>query len=308
MNRFMLEATRIAIYCVLPVYWIAALARYHLAKAVGTGPQTLKRFGHTCGKVRATLFGYGRPLCADVSELYTERRGEFEHQHGLPELGVPSGQRVQDVIVVDNFYEDPDAVRRFALGLNYITYASYKGRPFWFSSALEIRDNPIKGKGVRLANEPIKVRLAEIIRCPVDDDTWETSGDGWNGAFHYKVRSYFPGATSKIHNHAGRDSDVREGWSGLVYLSKDSKGGAGTSIWRDKKTGLCYSNDSVYTLNHDDFELMLNIENRYNRLVLFYANVFHVGEEGFGTKLEDARLFQTFFFNVRHANSAPSSA
>lgn len=244
------------------------------------------------------LFGYGQPQFKDISELYNSPDQAFEHYHTPPGLGLPSGMRVQDVIIVDNFYEDPDAVRRYALELEYVPYAVNRGEPFWYSSALEVKENPLKGKGVRLANDQIKQRLAEIIRSPIDDKTWETAGDGWNGAFHYKLRSPFPGATSQIHNHAGRDSDVSEGWSGLVYLTKGPKSSAGTSIWRHKETGMCYSHDSVYTLNHDEFELVMDVENRYNRLVLFYASIFHVGEEGFGNCIEIARLFQTFFFNV----------
>jgi hypothetical protein len=40
------------------------------------------------------------------------------------------------------------------------------------------------------------------------------------------------------------------------------------------------------------------VANLYNRLVLFDAHLAHGASAYFGDRLEDARLFQNFFFNV----------
>lgn len=306
-KQFWIEINRAAIYSLLPGYLLFLELQKKLMLRSGSKSDKLRKINEKAAKIKTTLFGYGKPVYSDISQIYTSKGKILDHQFPHPDLGQPSGIRVQDILIIDNFYEDPDAVRNYALSLNYVPYAFYKGKPFWYSSALEVKPSPINGKGIRLANSMIKTKLSNIIQSDVDDDTWDTSGDGWNGAFHYKIRSHFPGATSQIHNHAGRDSDVSEGWSGVLYLNKNSKSGAGTTIWRNKKTGLCYSNDSVYTLNHDEYELALNIENRYNRLVLFYASIFHVGEEGFGTNINNARLFQTFFFNLKRPGNMHSS-
>lgn len=218
----------------------------------------------------------------------------FEHTSDAASLGLPSGQLLHDFIVIDNFYNDPDEVRDFALRQNYIQY----GRT-WYSTALEIRENVLKGKGIRLATPEIKGRLCDIIKSDIDDESWETSGDGWNGAFHLKFEDYLPWSYSSIHNHAGRPEDVITGWSGLVFLDPNAPKNHGTTIWREKETGKCFSNTSVYSYNLDQFELIYSAENIYNRLILFYANVFHMGAEGYGHMPRSARLFQTFFFNAQ---------
>lgn len=249
-----------------------------------------------CGAIRARWFP-PTPRYASLAELLRDG-GEklLQRQHEPPELGRPSS--VRDIIVIDNFYEDPDAVREYALGLHYEPYEPKMG---WFASGSLDRENPGQLRGTRLATPLIKQKLASIVGTELDDATWEQSGEGWNGAFHYKRASVTP-IGSSIHNHVGRDDDVRPGgWSGLVYLNPRPPRGAGTSIWMEKSTGKCFSERSIYSNNFDRFEMILDLENRYNRLVLFYASIFHFAARGFGNDVRDARLFQTFFFNVKGA-------
>lgn len=233
------------------------------------------------------------PRFKSVADMYRDGAHLFENQYTNGSLGTPSNSQVRDVMVVDNFYEDPDSVRDYALGLQYAKYSRQ-----WYSSALEIRDNELKGKGIRLAHDAIKSRLAEITQSTIDDSTWATSGDGWNGAFHYKKMRLFRNR-STIHNHCGRLEDVNIGWSGLVYLSPNPKNDSGTSIWLQRKTGKAYSRESIYDNRTDDYDLVIRIKNQYNRLVLFNASVLHMGDKGYGLSMKKARLFQTFFFNVK---------
>jgi hypothetical protein len=245
---------------------------------------------------------------ATASEL--TRRGErlLQRQFGPAPLGQPTGAVPRDVIVVDDFYEDPDAVRAFALRQRYEAY-----RPGWFSSALEVVDNPLRGRGVRLATPAIRERLSRLVHAEADETSWHSAGDGWNGAFHYKTANRFVRALlpfdSSIHNHVGRDEDVRPGgWSGLVYLNPQPQERSGTSIWMHKPTRRCWALEPTYSVRWRDFELILDVENRYNRLVLFYGSIFHLAAAGWGSRKEDARLFQTFFWNVRPAESAAAGA
>jgi hypothetical protein len=255
------------------------------------------------------LFGGGamQPRYTSLHELFSRGEHLLEHQHGTPPLGQPGGLVHRDIMVVDNFYEDPDAVRNHALGLEYVQYAKD-----WFSSVLEIRDNPLKGRGVRLAHRQIRERLSTIVGSEADEETWDTAGDGWNGAFHYKLsrgvdRYLAPMMGSMIHNHVGRDEDVKPGgWSGLVYLHPKPPRGGGTSIWLHRPSGRCWTLDARYALDWDEFEPVLEIENRYNRLVLFSASIYHLASSGWGRSRDNARLFQTFFWNVRHNGKVDS--
>ena len=46
------------------------------------------------------------------------------------------------------------------------------------------------------------------------------------------------------------------------------------------------------------WELVDRLANKYNRLVLYRADHFHMSLDYFGQDLYDGRLFQTFFFNT----------
>jgi hypothetical protein len=294
MRRVGVELLRAVMYLMAPLLLVGTwlVGRF-------TGEKSKPRMIHTLlrNRLKNIYFGFGRPAYRSAHELV--HAGDlFERNPPAPALGAPSAPGLRDVIVVDNFYEDPDAVRAYALSLPYVAYATGLGIPFWFSSALEVDDNPLKGKGGRLLTPALYERMCQLTRSNIDPATWETAGDGWNGAFHYKLRT-LPTMTGSIHNHTGRPEDVKIGWSGLVYLSPGPRPTSGTSIWRSKKTGKCFSLESVYDFRFDDYEMVLDVENVYNRLVLFSASVLHMGNEGFGTTLKDARMFQTFFFNTR---------
>lgn len=248
-------------------------------------------------RIKYAFRGHPKPLLKRSCQL---RRypSMLEHPPAPVPLGSPGRHCAEDLLIIDNFYEDPDAVRSYALDLDYLPY-----RRSWFSSSLLNAEHQSCETGVRLANQPIREELERLLSCRCDVSTWDVSGDGMNGAFHLKFKDYLPWASSAIHNHTGRDEDVRDGWSGLVYLNPDCDPSKGTSIWRHRKTGKCYSADCIYSFNLDEFESVLVVENVYNRLVMFRASIIHMGEEGFGYRRQDARLFQTFFFNASNEAS-----
>ena len=207
------------------------------------------------------------------------------------------------VIVVDDFYDDPDSVRKLALETDYVPYGRY-----WFASALWVKtgaalDGGDYFHGFRHNDASVVEKLSKCVMAEIDMETWETMGDGWNGAFHYKLNNTLTGGDG-IHHH-WKPLDVAYGWSGLVYLSDDDDPSPdnGTSIWRDLETGKCVAKD------HDAFfdrnveakrwEKVLDVQPKFNRLVLFRCDVFHQAGWGFGDSLSNARLFQTFFFSVR---------
>lgn len=275
-------------------YWVAArLARSEKKR---------KSYATKAAIVAGMTWARRRPRYASLSAMWASSGDElFEHRLGPAAMGQPTGTVVRDVVVVDSFYEDPDSVRRWAVALDYDSYA-----PRWHSSALEVRPSRLTGKGRRLAPPAVRARFEAMLGQRIDESTWETAGDGWNGAFHYKTGGYLRGYGSSIHNHVGRDEDVRPGgWSGLVYLSPNAPRWAGTSIWMDRRTGKCWTLESEYRSAPTDFEMILDIENVYNRLVLFQGSVFHLAHDGWGSNLSNSRLFQTFFFNIAYSGGLP---
>lgn len=219
------------------------------------------------------------------------------------------------IIVCDEFYSDPNEVRRIALSKEFFQYkpplakqvgskiaAQYAdSKPAWFSSSLlRYLGTKVKTpqKGYRYATPDIRMALSKVVGEEVVANTWDESGDWWNGAFHLQ---YDAGESDyRVIHHHYRDGDVAPvGWSGLVYLSPDAPEDYGTTIWREKNTGLCIAaKGSKFDKEHDNYELALSIGNRFNRLVLFRENVLHRASKGFGNTPENARLMQTFFFQV----------
>lgn len=221
------------------------------------------------------------------------------------------------VIVVDDFYPDPDQIRRIALSQQFFQYhpptadqigekaSTFAGmEPCWFSTSLvrnmgEDVHNP--QKGFRHNPPELRHRFEHLLNEPVTPNTWESMGDWWNGAFHL-INQHWQARNAAIHHHY-REGDVYpRGWSGVVYLSPDAPPWSGTSIWRHRDTGTCIASQGVRYYRGPDsrkhFELAFLIENRYNRLALFRENILHRVETGFGIG-HTSRLTQTFFFQTK---------
>jgi hypothetical protein len=225
------------------------------------------------------------------------------------------------LVVVDNFYPDPHEVRKLALSQAFAQYmpplARHVGNEIadrykavegtWHSSVLEVfMGKPVEHPvlGVRHNPPSVRERLAAAIGEEIQLDTWDSLGDGWNGAFHLMDARWKCGA---IHHHYKEGDVCPRGWSGVVYLSPDAPPSAGTTIWRGRRSGVCVaSKGSRFYASTSSFVLVMAAENRFNRLVLFRENVLHRAEHGFGEG-NDARLTQTFFFRTQRKDDRERS-
>ncbi|MEM8770537.1 MAG: hypothetical protein AAGD92_02700 [Pseudomonadota bacterium] len=218
------------------------------------------------------------------------------------------------LLIIDGFYEDPDAVRALALSKRFVRYspplaeqagADMASLPLfrdakgvWEASVLlRFRGRPVAHPFDGFRHNPASIRsqMEKITGDRVDADSWALGGDGWNGAFHRQ----FGGPISAAIHHHYKDGDVYpRGWSGLVYLTPDAPADAGTSIWRLRETGKCVAAKGAKFFGEDDaFELAYLVENKYNRLVLFRENVLHRVESS-AAQNPPMRLTQTFFFKA----------
>ncbi len=209
------------------------------------------------------------------------------------------------LIIVDNFYSDPAAIRALALRQTYVDYVpGAKSDGAWRStSLLRYEGAPVKNPFVGFRYAPLELlsQCEAIVQQPIDRSSWATSGDGWNGVFHL-LSDEWSGESASIHHHCKPGDVFPYGWSAIVYLSPAPTKASGTTIWREKNSGSCTGKTDVVFYKGEDksnFEPYLSIDNVFNRLVLFRESVWHSAGSGFGETKQDARLTQTLFFRTK---------
>lgn len=179
-------------------------------------------------------------------------------------------------VVVDNFYENPDSVREFALKTNMVAHLNaHKGSR---------TDQVYLFQGLKEAFE-------KILGTKIKD--WEHYGT--NGCFQYCV------AGDQLVYH----TDTQQ-YAGLIYLTPDAPPNTGTSFYRSKHTKKMHVNNGMEHnvvfrngfLDSTEFDLVDTVGNVYNRLVLFDAQLIHAAACYFGNNRENGRLFQLFFFDI----------
>lgn len=176
------------------------------------------------------------------------------------------------IMVIDNFYDQPEAVRDIALGMEYEVKGNYPG-----------------ARTRSLATEEMKLKFENIIGRKIT--YWP---DSYNGSFQYTTKDN----VSWIH----RD---QTDFSAVIYLTPDAPLTAGTTLYRHRRLGIERTStpEEEKTLNADGNDWSLwdpvdKVGNKFNRAIIFQGFVSHKSDDYFGTDLQTGRLFQTFFFNV----------
>jgi hypothetical protein len=183
--------------------------------------------------------------------------------------------------VVDNFYTNPDDIRKFALEQEYIEGGFGRGfigrrtqKQFLFDG-LQEKFEHIMGK--------------KIVR-------WEDNET--NGRFQISW------AGEPLVYHCDNQK-----WGGMIYLTPDAPYQCGTTLYAHKQTKARTLQDDGWDhawkdipgdphLDGTPFEPVDVIGNVYNRLVIFDASCIHSASQYFGTVMENARLWQMFFFDT----------
>lgn len=190
--------------------------------------------------------------------------------------------KLPNLIVVDNFYSNPNKVRKFALTHNFIENNNlYKG---------------VRTKE-RYASTNTKSIFETLINSTICSDSWNTHQ--FNGCFQ---------ATSAENQqvyHCDQNS-----WAGVLYLSPNAPVKSGTRTMKSKITGLIDCENTPkdlvdMTFQHgyydsNPFDVLDDIGNIFNRLVLFKSTQIHSAGPYFGTELSNGRLVQLFFFDTRN--------
>jgi len=204
------------------------------------------------------------------------------------------------LIVVDDFYGNPDAVRDFALrsefnSMGALNYPGWESQKHFYTDALRVAFESIIGRSIDV----------------------ETERFTWGG---FRIVTASTGRLVKVH------ADSIVDWAAMVYLSPNMPTSAGTGFYRHRSTGLsgpptdCEARELGYAdassfeqevarrdmADLEKWELMSSIAPVYNRLVLFRGcEAYHAPLGGYGTCPEDARITHNFFFNERRVEVTP---
>jgi len=179
------------------------------------------------------------------------------------------------IFVVDDFYEDPMAVRDFALGQYFFDDEGYVG--------MRTRTQHFF--------PGVKEKFEEIMGMKITK--WEEYG--MNGRF----QSCQAGLPLAVH------CDFQQ-WAGMIYLTPDAPPESGTTMWRNKKSKH-RSGKNVDTLeifnqmtfvDLTPYEPVDVVGNVFNRLCIFDGSLVHSASQYFGWDIASGRLWQMFFFDA----------
>jgi hypothetical protein len=203
------------------------------------------------------------------------------------------------VTILDNFYENPDLVRQFALSLDSFTDSAgrWPGR----------RTLPLDEVNYSF----FSTFCNKLFNLFYDLDYH---------SFNYRVSTNFQTISNYSENPI---SNLNTGWihsddeyifSGVIYLNPNPSENTGTNIYNrinwENSLNLDQSqkhklykgeelvNESEYTdqilENNNKFEETVSIKNVYNRMILFEGGVYH-GVPSFYSSSSEPRLTQVFF-------------
>jgi hypothetical protein len=186
-------------------------------------------------------------------------------------------------LIIDQFYNDVDDVREFALNQEFAVRGNFPGQ-----------------RTVSFLNDSTKNVIQNMIRPFAGEVTWW--GGDYSGSYQYTV----------AHDRSWIHSDYTTNWAGVCYLTPDAPLSSGTGLYRLKETGMRSWNNrehtdeenrdalhNKYSQDYTKWELVDRIGNVYNRLILYRGDLFHVSMDYFGSSKYDGRLFQLFFFNAQ---------
>ena len=204
----------------------------------------------------------------------------------LPDISI--NKNIPTALIIDNFYNNVDEVRNYALSLEYESEENHGAVGFRCESGSK------KYNGT-------KEYFEYLLNVKIQDNNKE---GGWN----YSTNGCFqwcPNGTRLVYHCDSQN------YAGIIYLTPDAPVKCGTSLLRHKKHKikdtkifelddwheLIENKDNLFT-DKIPWEEVDNFGNIYNRLVLFNSHNIHAVTEYFGNNIKDSRLFQLFFFDI----------
>lgn len=185
------------------------------------------------------------------------------------------------IIIIDDFYKYPHKIRDYALKQEFKLH-----KTLYETQYLDTKFSSSNNKNF------IK-NLETIEKKKINYAIWDINNrKESNGYLQFLTKEGKP----QIHS----DGLQR---AGIVYLNPKPHNNSGTAFFKHKETNSIH--ETLETLkyinpdlkNRNKWKKHFYCKNRFNRAIFFDGNMYHAGMNGFGDKLENARLYQTFFYN-----------
>ena len=199
------------------------------------------------------------------------------------------------VTIIENFYENPDAIRKFALAQKYTFCHDRPNLKYVYPGG---RTKDLFDLDSTL-HENISKKLVSI--------------------FHNSEHDYMRWALSTNFQSVGAEynagvihTDHDTIFAGVLYLTPDAPLNGGTSLFKKNKTfdeskylHALDDNDARFrtgkiqmdTAYHSMFDEIVRVNNVYNTLIIYEGRHFHAANQFFGKTPKDSRLAQVFFIN-----------
>lgn len=177
-----------------------------------------------------------------------------------------------NMIIIDDFYSNPNEVREFALQQQFNIKGNYPG-----------------ARTLPLLNASTKAGLSSILfQSSGTVTSW--GDDLYTGCFQVCTTA------DKTWIH----TDAYNTWSGVLFLTPDAPLTSGTSFYQHQRTGHRTDKGEKYEPNdYAKWVTTDTVGNVFNRLVLFRGDLWHAATKYFGTDKDTGRLIQTFFITTQ---------
>ena len=197
------------------------------------------------------------------------------------------------VTVIENFYENPDAIRKFALAQKF-TYCKEVPNIEYVYPGCRTKDLSNLDKALY---DNICTKLVSVFHNAENDHMrWLITT-----SFQSVSAEYAQGVIHTDHNTV---------FAAVLYLTPDAPLNSGTSLFKKNKTfdekkyqQALDDNDARFksgeiamdTSYHSMFDEIVRVNNVYNTLIIYEGRHYHAANQFFGKTMQDARLAQVFF-------------
>ena len=197
------------------------------------------------------------------------------------------------VTIIENFYEDPDAIRKFALAQEYKHCYELENAQYGWPGSRTVDLLDLNSS----LYESVCKKLVSVFHNSEHD------------FMRWVITTNFQSSTVE-YGQGVMHTDTNTIFAGILFLTPNAPLNGGTSIYRKNATfnereyqHALEVNDEIYKTNgkvavtdfHCMFDEVVRVNNIYNTLILFEGQNFHSANQFFGDSLESSRLTQTFF-------------